>query len=175
MNARKAVRLSVLLHMSPLILFAHIPGCGGGKTNAKEGSKPNSQSEMRESERQEILAKPKSVDVENVTEADLNGYKKVIKKRFKVRDCPGLSYGGIGIQFNYDLFNKLKMTINDVPAGYPAAKAGVEVGDELIDDSENVADYCGEVGKEVTVAVKKPDGTIKNYVMLREKICLKSK
>lgn len=181
MTPRKAVQLSVLLHMSPLLFFAHIPGCGS-KGNARpsntKSEKPKAEVKAQEPNKNEILAMPKSIDIEEVTESDINGYKKAMKKRFKPRNCPGMSYGGIGIQFDPP-FDQMgvhkKAIITYVPEGYPAAKAGIQVGDELVDDLDGLMDYRGKVGEEVTVNVKKSDGTYKNYTMLREKICLKDK
>lgn len=165
MDTKKAIRLSLILHLSPLLIFAHMPSCGsqfGPKSPPSEkGKNPPHEEKMPE-----ILEIPKSINIEPVTEADINGYKQVIKKKFTDRKCPGQWYGGIGVQYNQGE----KVVFNYVPSGYPAAKAGIEVGDLGLDD---MTDYRGEVGKEVTVSVKKPDGRIKNYTMLREKICLK--
>lgn len=162
--------------MSPLILLMGLPSCGGGfgfpSPSAEKGKKepqPHTENDPKQ-----ILEVPKSIDVDSVTEADINGYKETIKKKFKKRECPGEWYGGIGIQYNDPRggFSEGKIIFNLVPDGYPAAKAGIEVGDQAMD---NMTDYRGEVGKEVTVNVRKPDGRLKNYTMLREKICLKEK
>lgn len=180
MNFKKAFKISFLLHMSPLLFFMHIPGCGGknGKPASSKAEKVKVETKAQEPDKKEILAMTKSIDIEQVTESDLNGYKKVIKKRFKSRNCPGTSYGGIGIQFNppFDQIGvRRKAVITLVPEGYPAAKSGIEVGDELVGDLDGLQDYRGKIGEEVTVAIKKPDGTYKDYTMLREKICLKDK
>ncbi len=170
MKVKKAVRLSLLLHMSPLLLLMHIPGCGGGSGKGKGGEKkpPTEQGSQQPPQTPDILDVPKSIDVDTVTEHDINGYKKAIKKKFTPRKCPHESYGGIGIQYGLDRY-----IITVVPSAYPAAKAGVEIGDELTDDPADIEKYRGEVGGEVTVNVRKPDGSLKNYTMLREKICLK--
>jgi hypothetical protein len=170
MKFKKAVRLSLLLHMSPLLLLMHIPGCGGGGGKGKGGEKkpPTEQGPQQQSNGPGIKEMPKSIDVDTVTEHDINGYKKAMKKKFKPRKCPSKSYGGVGIQYGPE-----KLIVDFAPSEYPAGKAGVEVGDELTDDAADIEKYRGEVGGEVTINVRKPDGSLKNYTMLREKICLK--
>lgn len=157
--------------MSPLILFMHIPGCGGGFGSNSPPSDKGKQGPQTPDGKQ-ILEVPKSIDVDSVTEADINGYKDKIKKKFTPRNCPHDWYGGIGVQYNQPEFSGGKVIFNFVPAGYPAAKAGVEVGDQAMDD---MYDYRGDVGGEITANVRKPDGRLKNYIMLRERICLRDK
>jgi len=159
MNPKKAIQLSLLLHLSPLILFTYIPSCNKGNGNVQHGNKnTNDSNKIKNNKFQEL----ESFDVDTITESDLNSYKKVIQKRFTARKCVGPSYIGIGIGYR-------DKTVTEVPLVYPAAKAGVEVRDILMDNK----DYSGEVGTEVEVLVKKQNGTVKNYTMLLERICLR--
>ena len=113
-----------------------------------------------------ITESPKEVDVDIVTEDDLKGAEPAKKAKAIERKCPNKWYGGIGIINTFDGQNRAIIT--SVPKGYPADKAGIQLGDELIDSCPQC---IGEVGQDIDVQVRKSDGNITVYHLTREKIC----
>lgn len=89
------------------------------------------------------------------------------------------TYGGIGVQYEpsptipqgkaltpQEMVN-LRTKINKVPAGYPAYKAGIQVGDEI---EGNLMRFRGEPGTTVEVPVYR-QGRLMTFTMKRVKIC----
>lgn len=93
--------------------------------------------------------------------------KKPLKdKKEGLTECVGDDwYGGIGI-VAYD-----NEPINHVSPGYPAAKAGVRVGDRLMMGS---AEIRGEPGTPVKLIVVR-DGEILTFNLIRDRICTERK
>lgn len=87
--------------------------------------------------------------------------KKTVKEESPCED--DMSFGGIGIQ--HDIRT---MEIIDVPSGYPAALAGIRVGDILL----NPQDIRGEIGTPVTVYIGR-GGELLTFQLIRDKICFK--
>ncbi len=81
----------------------------------------------------------------------------------KKADCPD-SYGGIGVMTTS---NGWYREITEVPAGYPAALAGIKVGDLLIDKTE----LLGKPGSVVQFAVDRK-GEIIVFSITRAMVCV---
>lgn len=80
------------------------------------------------------------------------------------------TYGGIGLEFQ-SLPNKSRIVINKVPVGYPAYKAGIQVGDEVEGD---VMRFRGPEGSQVNVEVYRNNQKL-SFLVTRVKICYQEK
>lgn len=80
------------------------------------------------------------------------------------------TYGGIGLEFQ-SLPNKNRIVINKVPVGYPAYKAGIQVGDEVEGD---VMRFRGPEGSQVNVEVYRNNKKL-SFLVTRVKICYQEK
>jgi hypothetical protein len=87
------------------------------------------------------------------------------------------TYGGIGLQFapvvekgptgQMMVKQPVQYQVNVVPAGYPADKAGIKVGDII---EGNPLRFRGEIGSSLTVQVIRR-GQVLNFNLTRVKIC----
>lgn len=156
---KKSLRTSFSLHILLFVLASGVlfKGCQGDSSNSTD--KPNANSNITEA--------PKEVEVEIVTEDDLKGPEPAKKEKATERSCPKEWYGGIGVINSVDTLGRAIIT--SVPKGYPADRAGFEVGDELIDGCPKCID---EIGEEIDVSIRKNDGNVKEYHLIRERICV---
>jgi hypothetical protein len=113
-----------------------------------------------------IVEAPKSVDAELLNTPSKSGFHEKKHKKPKLTKCEKKWYGGIGLMNSYD--NNARCVVNKVVAGYPAFKAGIEVGDILEDCCSNCV---GTVGEEIEVKVIKANGENRIYDLYRDRIC----
>lgn len=71
-------------------------------------------------------------------------------------------FGGVGMEYDY------LQVITKVPEGNPAAKAGIQIGDQIVTPTKYIR---GPVGTEVTVEVMRNDVVHLSFTMKREQIC----
>jgi hypothetical protein len=124
----------------------------------KKGQSNNSQNAPQIHEK--ILPKP--AEKMEVTVVDGPAKKVAVKEKVKKSPKCKYWYGGIGL--THDVFG----TILEVVPGYPAHKAGMLPGDELLDGPK--ADLRGDPGTKVTFLVRR-NGQILGFSMIRDKIC----
>lgn len=87
------------------------------------------------------------------------------QKKPKLTKCPSTWYGGIGVTNDYQ---GGKFIVVQVVKGYPAYKAGIEPGDELVDGCPTCV---GEPGEEIKVEIRHQNGEIRIYNIYRDRIC----
>lgn len=150
---------STLLHCLPLLLILFIgPGGDGGEYRYGGNDETTG----------DIIAK--SVDVEIVMSVDKEGTEKKEKKKpskGELTECiEDRWYGGIGIMQNF-----MDNSLISVAPGYPAFKAGLLVGDVILETSE--PDIRGEPGTLLSLKVHRPS-TGDTFVvnMRRDRICI---
>lgn len=153
---------SAVAHGALIFLIAVNFGGMLGANSQKDGSEKH---DSKESGSQEISAGnieveilPKPTDVkqeEKLPEVE------VFETEVMAADCPHF-FGGIGV--THQLFG----LIIEVPAGYPAARAGILPGDILKGDTKYIR---GEIGTVVKVIVIRGKKTLK-FSIIREKICI---
>jgi hypothetical protein len=155
---KKAYSISSLIHLAVFLLASGVLFKSCSKSNA-----PDNQGHSTGN----IAELSKTVDVDVVTKDQIKGPRKpkVVNKAPTLK-CPKNWYGGIGVQNTFDTEGRTILVY--VPKGYPAYDAGLEMGDELIDGCPNCK---GPVGEEVNFWVKKPNSSLKQYFLIREKIC----
>lgn len=110
-----------------------------------------------------LLSSPSEEDEEGDKADEKQLVSRFIDMSIKSKDyyCPHY-YAGIGIRFSW-----LLREVIDVAPGGPADRAGVRVGDILINDPYNDRETIGETR---TYTIKRGDQVI-NITMVTEKIC----
>lgn len=152
----KDIRFSSLLHTLILLVLLTLPH-HGDKGNAEEEA--NGTRAQREEPLAVTIIDPPKKDEEVVVEedAELEALKKLAPHAGE--QCEHF-YGGIGIIEGVE-------GVTEVYPGYPAALAGIEVGD-FIKSGEAIR---GEIGTPVTVVVVRGLRTI-TFELVRDKICV---
>jgi hypothetical protein len=158
--------ISVIIHAFLFLSLSVFGGGGGGNGNShnKDGSGlfENNESIM-----------PKIVEIEAIERSNKSDIiKKMVVPKPDVKilhKCVGNHwYGGVGIAEDSS-----EDSIRVVASGYPADRAGIKVGDQvmLIDGLPGTYDLArGNIGTPVTITVKRGDQQI-SFTMIREKIC----
>jgi len=146
---------SAAVHASIAILLLMTSGGSGAFDGDHNGSKRNGQESYVE-----IIPKPS--DSEHSGRSG-EGIGKKSKKPKKEEKCDHY-YGGVGIQRSYT-----GETVTEVYKGYPADRAGIKVGDIVL-NPQNV--IRGEVGSTIRIVVYS-NRTTTVYNLIREKICIK--
>lgn len=160
MNFKQSLLFSAVVHMllmGTMILPMFIPGCGGGK-----GEGNNSP----ETHYVEILPAPADdtvppPDTSEMEIPDPNPKPSEEPQEAADEDCGENFYGGVGIEHSWD-----DSGVRLVVPGYPAAKAGIQVGDKIL----NSQDLRGEIGTEVTIIYER-NGVVTTVKTKRGKIC----
>lgn len=164
MNLKRSFYFSFALHMIPLLLLIFLFH-GGGKSD-KKGDQEGGQQNPQDFTSIIPMDKPKE-DIEMSLVAPKEGDIVV-----KAQPTPEPSatptpcnrwYGGIGIEYG-----RFDGTVGKVPRGYPAAEAGIEVGDIVLPVDE--PDIRGPVGTPVKVYVIRGDYR-REMTLIRGKIC----
>lgn len=144
--------LSLALH-SLLLLPLAFPR-GPGKGDGPEGNGAQAQRDDGA-----MLPPPAEAAQPQVVTMDIALIEEPRPAASQAPDCPS-SFGGIGIGHNGIGY------VTEVVAGYPAARAGIKVGDIL----ENLDLIRGEAGTPVIVMVRR-HGQLQLFQMIRENIC----
>lgn len=161
-KARYSLLASLFLH---LMLFAVVAYKG---LSLGEGENPD-QSPPPNAITAEIIDKlPEQEESSEASEEGLGIVPPVERPAHADDDCTEF-FGGIGITQSgrRDQFgNQLEMIVTDVHRGYPAEKAGIQVGDNLTSSEE----IRGEIGTPITVYATRNGETL-TFNMIRDKIC----
>lgn len=156
---------SFVLHAAILILLS-LGGSGGspGDGSSKDPSQQESKSGSIDNPiTVEIVDKIADAD-ESKESSDKDGLEQMAPH---INDPCVDSFGGIGITENLGFDQDV---IVKVHKGYPAEKAGIQVGDEVM----NRGEIIGEVGTHVIVRIVR-NGVVLEFDMIRDKICTKEK
>lgn len=146
----KDITKSSVLHALLLLAFIYMPFGGSGEEEGEKGK-------SKKPEYTEVDILPPPVEEEAVTaEGDLEALKKIAPH---AGDKCASFFGGIGIQ-------ESSFAIVTVYPGYPADRAGILPGDEVLSTNE----IRGEVGTPVTVVVIR-NGVRIEFHLIRDKIC----
>lgn len=176
---KKYLTISALLHVILItlaVVLSSPKGCGTGDGDGK-GKGDKEQGSNSDELQGEIVAKKPEAVPSKEPEMSVYSADEVLKpsalqeaeERYTERDCPGGSFGGIGVEISI-IRSSGGFVLSRVVSGYPASKAGIKSGDILLERTE----IRGEPGTDVTVQIVTPQGETKNVTMLREKICLDS-
>jgi len=150
---------STLFHCLPLLLIFFIGAGGDGGEHSYGGNTETTGN---------IIAK--SVDVEIVMSVDEDGIEKKEKKKpskGELTECiEDRWYGGIGITQNF-----MDNSLLSVAPGYPAFKAGLLIGDIILETSE--PDIRGEPGTLLSLKIHRPStGETLLVNLRRDRICI---
>lgn len=158
----KSTTYSLLIHAALFAMIAwngfHLPGGGEGQQDGKQTPPPITA---------EIIDKVPDEAEEEVAIQDDEGVTPA-KPTHLGDDCDDF-FGGIGITQSgqRDLYgNQVEMIVTEVHHGYPAEKAGIQVGDSLTSSEE----IRGEIGTPITVYASRNGQTL-TFNMIRDKIC----
>lgn len=161
---KRSLALSVLFHVLILMTLFKF-GMGGGS-----GGRGNSTGLPAAT-----FLPPVNKNPIEVSQVDVKDLGKILHKKRKVakNDNCRSSYNGIGITTGWMPSNPGEYAYNvlDVPDGYPAALAGIRPGDTVA----SAQDLIGEEGAPVSVKVTHKDGSEELLVLIRAKICMKTK
>jgi len=169
---KKSLLASLILHILVLMLLALTSGGSGngngGQSDGSNGTGTGSTPPVQN------IAPPPSIEVVEIEPdvldklLDESRPAEKPKKPTKVvkQKCPDY-FGGIGITYEQLISDPGKI-IKEVHSGYPAAKAGVLVGDIIIGQSEEVR---GPIGKPVTVYILRGSETWR-FNLVRAKVCI---
>lgn len=163
--------VSLFLHVVLLLAVGfHVPrGEGDGFKKQFEDMKEGKLGGPKE---RTIAPKP-NTEVEilgSINEFDKDSIKAELKS--KAITCEANNwYGGIGIQQNF-----LTGVVEKVESGYPAAIAGILVGDIISDSESNDGkEITGPPGTAVIITIIRPStGATLRFKVIRDKICLGS-
>lgn len=164
---RSALAKSIALHASPLVVLVimallGLRGCGSGSGGGKDDMADQGGQEMPTIE-VEIVEKPQEEEPEPVPMEGPTPEMTLAERVPHIDEPCQYWFGGIGITFNgYDNM------VQQVFAGYPAARAGIMAGDILL--VSKPTDLLGDPGTQVQVPVMR-NGQVINYAMYRDKIC----
>lgn len=170
----KGMTYSLCIHGILLSLLA-FKGCSGGGAGA-EGQKDQQQGAQNEKDKQgEQIAKNDVVEVDIIPppqkgdalgKAEEDGFG---PPQHVGDDCEHF-FGGIGITQSYGAKSLMDhstiVVVAEVHHGYPAEKAGIKVGDEILNSST----IRGEIGTAVVVQTIR-NGSPLRYTIVRDKIC----
>lgn len=159
-KVRNSFIASLLLHLLLFVLVAY-----KGLSQGGEEGKPQGQPDAITAE---IIDKLPEEDASSSPDEGLGEVPPVERPAHADDDCAEF-FGGIGITQGgqRDQFgNQVEMIVTTVHHGYPAEKAGIQVGDYIISREE----IRGEIGTKVTVIVNR-NGQILTFDMIRDKIC----
>jgi hypothetical protein len=151
---KRAFSLSSLLHLLVLLLFTLpfvLPGCGSG-SGKKKGEGPNEKTKLTEPGIQDGF-------MEILSEGEVPIPDKKVGK-----DCKD-SFGGIGVVMNLG-----SGMVMEAPEWNPAYKAGIRVGDIIL----NNEDIKGPPGTTVEVLVTRDNAHILTFNIVREIICYRT-
>lgn len=158
MKRNKYVFISVLLHG---MLFVGLGVASGGEGSQKANSE-HTEGNGGMGDQGKIITVELKADVEP---SDVLAPE--APKAIKVKDECKRSFGGIGIIFSSEDYRN--GYIAEVAPGYPAAVAGLQVGDHI----KNIdgTDIKGEIGTPVTLQVERA-GQLYLITLTRAKICV---
>lgn len=162
---RKSLRYSLYLHLSPLLFLLILHGCSGNGNGKDKDGKENGNGKNNN---HEIKEKDKKEEPVQIT-LQYGSTKSKPLNKVHDRDCKNGFYGGIGIYS--DVFDE--QVVSRIVRGYVGSDIGLEKGDRIVSPAEDT--IKGEVGSELTLVVRKKNGDIKTYLILRDKICLNGK
>lgn len=145
---RDPIGRSLLLHVL-LIGFILLLPFGGNSDESHQGDSGKHHGTPG------TIVPPPNLEVE-VGETDKQRLKRIAPHSDE--ECATF-YGGIGIYDNYE-------GIYSVVDGYPAARAGIKPGDELLSPTE----VRGDVGTSIRVVIRR-GYTIHIFDLIRDKIC----
>lgn len=154
---RKNLILSSMLHALPAIIIALLSLLGGSGDGEKE-------SKTAKEEQMEVDIIPPKAE-EEVVVVEESAIEKLKKIAPHAGDDCDYFYGGIGIVQGFSSKTG-EFTIQEVYPGYPASRAGIQAGDEIISTEE----IRGEIGTPITVRVRS-NGHVISYDLIRDKIC----
>lgn len=160
-DLRRPLISSVILHTLPFILLALLSLLGGGGNSDKN---KDGKGQAKEEKFDVDIIPPKG---EEEFVAEESEFDKLKKKSPHVGDDCDNFYGGVGIVQSY---GPNGYVIQEVYEGYPAARAGLQPGDELLPTEE----IRGEVGTPVVLKIKR-HGQIIVFDLIRDKICTSEK
>lgn len=170
----KGLKYSLCVHGVLLALLA-TRGCGlGAGAQGDKGQEQGAQNEQKQDENGQI-AKDETIEVDIIPppqkgpelgKAEEDGYGPPTHTGDNCSDW----FGGIGITQRYEVPHgageRLLTLVEEVHHGYPAERAGIRAGDQVLNSYE----IRGEVGTKATVKLIR-DGQPLTLVITRDKIC----
>lgn len=161
---------SLTLHLAVLLIALHLGGEGNEKGNSKEKGKGEGNNRYKGVDASTVIEKERPTEVEIVEQPEIKSpMPKKPKKQAKNADkeCPGKWYGGIGVQTGFEPVRRL-ITIDRIFSGYPADIAGLQVGDIILNVSDN--EILGEPGTQINMLIER-NGQILAFSFKRGKVC----
>jgi len=150
---KSSFSISLTLHM--FIFFALLFKGFGGETDGKEGKDNGLDSTINV----EIVDRPKAESEEKTVVLD-DGLLK--RAPHALQECESY-FGGVGVTIVWTSLGYIVLTVH---SGYPAEKAGIMVGDLLL----NSGNLTGEIGTKITVLIDR-GGAYLEFPIYRDKIC----
>lgn len=156
---------SVTVHavLIALLILSDLRGGGSGSGDADE-AKEGTPGALPSMIAVEIVPPPGKVKEEAV---ELSEKQKLLAKAPHASDqCPDF-FGGIGIMQTFvNTYQGYAAIVDVVYPGYPAERAGILPGDEIVNSSE----VRGQIGTTVVVRILRK-GRLINIDVVRDKIC----
>ena len=155
-NIKKSMTMSLVVHALLLISLILLGGRMDGGKMAENGGNGNGGT------KDVLLPPPSSIEVEiKEVKPTKEGTVPILKETIADKSNCKNSFGGIGI-----IYEPGSGRIFDVYDGYPASRAGLEVGDTIV----NYNEIRGEPGTQVRVEVVR-GGIRFTAIMTRSKVC----
>lgn len=163
MNLKKSIAISAILHMSLLLISLH---AGSGQKSHGKGTGNGDELTGNGSKYQgakingQVIPKERPTEV-TIIETEKDGLEKKKELTKDIKECPGLWYGGIGIEDGPTSQGEM---ITKVFKGYPADLAGIRVGEIILKIDED--QIIGQPGTTLHMLTNKGA-----YIITRGKIC----
>ncbi len=173
MNFRKSLVVSLLIHTAWTLMVVGVIALGGkgegqrGPTGSPQPEQTPGQGQLPEVLEVDIIPPPKKQDT-NPDAPDLDEDGILQKAPHASDDCDSY-FGGIGITQSWvsDPNGEGTITVVDeVHDGYPASRAGLMRGDQILNRDE----IRGKIGTTVVVEIRRHGMQI-SFIIVRDKIC----
>ena len=169
MTFKKALRLSIIMHIMFFLLAGGIHGCGKGQGKGKgngDGTEETDKGGAGDSDGKKIedISKPEVTEVILIErKTPMPSMEQLQKQEHerKLAQCKD-SFGGIGVTHD-----PMTGTITTAHKFYPAWEAGIRDGDRLV----NPERLRGKIGTSVTVTLIRNGETL-TFNLIRGKICV---
>lgn len=167
---KKFTILSLGLHISLIIVAFSLNrnsehGSGDSETASQEdGSKDSINGSIVDKPIEVVKVSPEIIKAMKEQDKQMAVEEKYRSEQKNQSKCL-YSFGGIGVTF--EGFGD--RTISEIHKGYPAYRAGLRVGDRIL----NTGNVRGPVGSQITITFER-EGVIYDVDLVRDKICVES-
>ncbi len=142
------ILLSVLFHALLALPFFALSGGNGTSKGSSDQKEEN------------IIS---IVETNGSSDSDKDGLE-LQKQKDEKKECSNY-YGGIGIKTKY---SEVGHIVDEIYEGYPAHKAGLRKGDQIVEGYWNLR---GEIGQQAVALIKR-EAEVFTMTFIREKICI---